>query len=312
MNKPSSPKTADDFQWVDYCYSIIYVIKNSNGGVSFTRREIINMVLNELKISEDLLKDRVKHNTTPKIVNRIEWAVSFLHKLEYLSASRENSTYNKYSLTQKSQPSIDEKELTKTINNLHKEYQREYNKNKSANKKVPISKQEEEENLENIEDLSWKTQMINQLYQLSPTMFEKFCGALLRNMDFQGVNVTQQTRDGGIDINAYALINSVIREKVIIQCKRYANDSKIGTEDLHKFLGAMSLSNNCKKGIFITLSDFKTSVKSEEFEMIELVNGDRLCDLISKYYPQIVNPIISYELNDKFKELFPKDGYDGK
>lgn len=312
MNKPSSPKTADDFQWVDYCYSIIYVIKNSNGGVSFTRREIINMVLNELKISEDLLKDRVKHNTTPKIVNRIEWAVSFLHKLEYLSASRENSAYNKYSLTQKSQPSIDEKELTKTINNLYKEYQKEYNKNKSANKKVPISKQEEEENLENIEDLSWKTQMINQLYQLSPTMFEKFCGALLRNMDFQGVNVTQQTRDGGIDINAYALINSVIREKVIIQCKRYANDSKIGTEELHKFLGAMSLSNNCKKGIFITLSDFKTSVKSEEFEMIELVNGDRLCDLISKYYPQIVNPIISYELNDKFKELFPKDGYDGK
>lgn len=311
MNKPSFPKTADDFKWVDYCYSIIYVIKNSNEGVSFTRREIINMVLNELNISEDLLKDRIGDNT-PKIVNRIEWALSFLHKLEYLSASRENSTYNKYSLTQKSQPSIDEKELTKTINNLHKEYQKEYNKNKSANKKVHISKQEEDENLENIEDLSWKTQMINQLYQLSPTMFEKFCGALLRNMDFQGVKVTQQTRDGGIDINAYALINSVIREKVIIQCKRYANDSKIGTEELHKFLGAMSLSNNCKKGIFITLSDFKTSVKSEEFEMIELVNGDRLCDLISKYYPQIVNPIISYELNDKFKELFPKDGYDGK
>lgn len=78
---------------------------------------------------------------------------------------------------------------------------------------------------ESIDDLdktqSWKDVLLEQLYQLSPSGFERLAQRLLRESGFIHVEVTGKSNDEGIDGKGIVRINGLLSFHVLFQCKRY-------------------------------------------------------------------------------------------
>ena len=94
--------------------------------------------------------------------------------------------------------------------------------------------------------------------------------------------VTGKSGDGGIDgIGVYRL--SLVSFPVFFQCKRYKGSAGAGA--VRDFRGAMS--GRGDKGLLITTGNFTGEAKQEATgdgaPPVDLIDGDRLCDLLKKY-----------------------------
>ena len=82
-----------------------------------------------------------------------------------------------------------------------------------------------------------KPSLIEVLQSLSPTGFEQLCGRLLREYDFENIEITQRSHDGGIDGYATLKLNPFVNLSVFFQCKRYTGT--VPTEKVQAFIGVM-------------------------------------------------------------------------
>jgi restriction system protein len=104
---------------------------------------------------------------------------------------------------------------------------------------------------------------------------------LLREAGFISATVTGKS-DGGIDgIGVYRL--SLVSFPVFFQCKRYKGS--VGSSAVRDFRGAMS--GRGDKGLLITTGNFTADAKQEATRdgapPVDLIDGDRLCDLLKEY-----------------------------
>jgi HJR/Mrr/RecB family endonuclease len=74
-----------------------------------------------------------------------------------------------------------------------------------------------------------------QLSSVSPQRFEQIIRDLIDKMGLEVV-LTKQTRDGGIDIDAYDM-RPIVGGRVIVQCKRYSNP--VGVVAVRELAGVM-------------------------------------------------------------------------
>lgn len=139
-----------------------------------------------------------------------------------------------------------------------------------------------------------KTEILESINNLSPRQFENLVVKVLEAMKYGEGIVTNYTNDGGIDGIIQA--DELGFERIYIQAKKYSGN--VGRPDIQKFVGAMTGTN---KGVFITTSDFATSVsdylKSRQ-ENIILINGDKLVELMYKH-----NQGVSVIQNIKIKRI---------
>jgi restriction system protein len=129
---------------------------------------------------------------------------------------------------------------------------------------------------------SWKEQLLDQLMSMRPDAFERLARRLLREADFDSVNVTGQSGDGGIDgLGVYRL--GLVSFPVFFQCKRYRGS--VGPSAVRDFRGAMA--GRGDKGLLITTGSFTADAKKEATRdgapPIDLIDGDRLCELLKRY-----------------------------
>lgn len=94
--------------------------------------------------------------------------------------------------------------------------------------------------------------------------------------------VTGKSGDGGIDgIGVYRL--SLVSFPVFFQCKRYKGS--VGASAVRDFRGAMS--GRGDKGLLITTGSFTADAKQEATRdgapPVDLIDGERLCDLLRDY-----------------------------
>ena len=92
----------------------------------------------------------------------------------------------------------------------------------------------------------------------------------------------ERAGDGGIDgVGVYRL--SLVSFPVYFQCKRYKGTVTAGA--VRDFRGAMV--GRCEKGLLITTGSFTRDAQSEANRdgapPVELIDGDRLCDLLKEY-----------------------------
>lgn len=132
------------------------------------------------------------------------------------------------------------------------------------------------------EDTDWKSNLLALLLDLAPEKFERLARRLLREAGFISVTVTGQTGDGGIDgVGVYRL--SLVSFPVFFQCKRYKGSVRASA--VRDFRGAMS--GRGDKGLLITTGTFTADAKSEATRdgapPIDLIDGDKLCDLLKEY-----------------------------
>jgi restriction system protein len=132
------------------------------------------------------------------------------------------------------------------------------------------------------DERTWKEQLLGHLMTMRPDAFERLAKRLLREADFDSVNVTGQSGDGGIDgLGIYRL--GLVSFPVFFQCKRYRGG--VGAGAVRDFRGAML--GRGDKGLLITTGSFTSDAKREATRdgapPIDLIDGDRLCDLLKRY-----------------------------
>ena len=146
--------------------------------------------------------------------------------------------------------------------------------------------------------------------KIDSRQFEDLVEQLIRKMGF----ITKERKrgpDGGIDILA---INQepIFQGIYIIQCKRYSHP--IGVGIIRDLYGVVH-SKNANKGILITNSYFTIqAIKFAEGKQLELINGDKLRELLSQYELLTLDELILkipsgvsiflYSFGRPFKELY--------
>lgn len=127
---------------------------------------------------------------------------------------------------------------------------------------------------------NFKENILNQLKKMNPYDFEKFCMKLLKVYGFCNVEVTQKSRDGGIDGHGRLKVG-LAHMNVAFQCKRWDN-ATISRKEIDAFRGAIQ--GEYEQGIFFTTSSFtkeamRFSIKQGAVPII-LIDGDMVVDFM--------------------------------
>jgi hypothetical protein len=131
-----------------------------------------------------------------------------------------------------------------------------------------------------------KDDLRNHLAQLDPYEFEHLMRDLLEKMSFINCTVTQQYKDGGIDLKADFSIG-ITEIRTLGQVKRIKKT--VGAQELQQFFGAMTaeqIRDAVHIGLYITTSSFTSgAIKwvAEGHLPVVLIDGDTLVDLLVEH-----------------------------
>jgi restriction system protein len=141
------------------------------------------------------------------------------------------------------------------------------------------------------------------LKALPPYGFELICGRLLREHGFEDVDVTQRSRDGGIDGYGLLGLSPFVSLRVAFQAKRYKD--VVSRSAVGEFRNA--LLGRAEKGVFITTGRFTVDAESEASRdgviPIELIDGEQLVQLFQDAGIG-VKPKTVYEIDHAFFDEF--------
>lgn len=209
------------------------------------------------------------------VQNRLAWARTYLKGMGLLT----NSKRGVWAVTPEGQTAVEE-----SIEPLRAEFAatRKKASKKQARKKNGSGTSDVASELDQVEaeaEDKWKEELLETLLAMSPIAFERLAQRLLRESDFSSVVVTGRAGDGGIDgLGVYQL--SLLSFPVFFQCKRYKGS--VGPSAVRDFRGAMA--GRGEKGLLITTgtftSDARAEAKRDGAPPIDLIDGDRLCDLL--------------------------------
>jgi len=184
-----------------------------------------------------------------KWTNRIQWVRQrLIEKGEIHSPSR-----GIWAITDKGRKRLEKKEVqfpTVTFVELHEDY-----------------------------ELSFRSQLLGKLNELTPRQFELSARKLLQAYGFVDVKVTNVSSDGGID--GYGKLRlGLATMNVAFQCKRWQGN--VGRPEVDKFRGAIQ--GEFEQGVFFVTSDFTTHAREASLKKgavpIILLNGESILDLM--------------------------------
>jgi restriction system protein len=272
-------------------------------GGSAKPREITEWIGEKLKIPDDIVNERYEKSGALKFPNQIAWARQYLVWEKLLDSSK----HGVWALTSKGwETKINEEQAhdiflkwVKVFQELREEKSSE-TVDKEAEKIIQIQEESEPENSKN----SLKPSLLEVLQNLSPTGFEFLCGRLLREYDFENIEITQRSHDGGIDGYATLKLNPFVNLSVFFQCKRY--QGTVPTEKVQAFIGIMETNKrSVEKGLLITTGSFaKAAIEIEKTNIkLELIDGDKLVEMFEKVELG-VTPKTIYEPDMTFFEQY--------
>ncbi|AHM62818.1 restriction endonuclease [Flammeovirgaceae bacterium 311] len=241
-------------------------------GGSGTIEEINEAVYEIANISEDILKIPHDENGLQSEVDyRLAWSRTYLKKFGLI----DNSSRGVWALATSELDinKIDSSEIVRTVREIHK--RTEPKKKTDKTDETDILEQE-------AENITWKEQLLEILFNIHPDAFERLAQRLLRESGFVQVEVTGKTGDGGIDGKGIVRISGFLSFHVIFQCKRYRGS--VSPSQIRDFRGAMQ--GRADKGLFITTGTFTRDAVKEATRdgapPIDLIDGEILCDKLKE------------------------------
>jgi restriction system protein len=242
----------------------------SERGGSASISEIVETVIRQQGFSE--AQQAVLHNDGPEteIGYRLAWARTYLKGMGLLT----NSTRGIWALTDAGAELVtghaSDSQRRDRVRELWQAHLVELRKARK-----PLTPQPPDE-------ADWKVLLLDQLMKMKPDAFERLAQRLLREADFDSVTVTGKSGDGGIDgLGVYRL--GLVSFPVFFQCKRY--QGSVGAGAVRDFRGAMA--GRGDKGLLITTGSFTADAKKEATRdgapPVDLIDGDRLCELLKLY-----------------------------
>lgn len=244
----------------------------------------------------------VLHGDGPmtEVQYRLAWARTYLKGMGLLT----NSQRGVWSVTE-----LGETVTEDQIPTLRAEYIAATRKKGPKRKGAKSNLDNEIDQAEAEAEAEWKDALLDTLQSISPHAFERLAQRLLREAGVSSPVVTGRAGDGGIDGRGVYQI-SLLSFPVFFQCKRYKGS--VGPSAVRDFRGAMA--GRGEKGLLITTGTFTSDARAESRRdgapPIDLIDGDRLCDLLKEYAigvsttPRTVEDV-KIE-TDYFKSLEPK------
>lgn len=272
-------------------------------GGSAKPREITEWIGEKYNIPDEILNERYEKSGVLKFQNQLAWARQYLVWEELLASSK----HGVWTLSNKGwETSVTESEAHDIFLKWVKVFQelREAKPSNTvdseADKIIQLQEESEPENAKS----NLKPTLLEVLQNLSPTGFEYLCGRLLREYDFENIEITQRSHDGGIDGYATLKLNPFVNLSVFFQCKRY--QGTVPTEKVQAFIGVMETNKrSVEKGLIITTGSFaKAALDIEKNNIkLELIDGDKLVEMFEKVELG-VTPKTIYEPNMTFFEQY--------
>ena len=269
-------------------------------GGSASINEIVETVVKREGFSDD--QQAVMHGDGPgtEIGYRLAWARTYLKGMGLLT----NSARGIWALTEAgaalfTEPFAQDNQRRERVRQLWAAHVVEVRKRRKA-KQPQIDGGPDPGEPDEVR--SWKEQLLDELMAMRPDAFERLAKRLLREADFDSVNVTGQSGDGGIDgFGVYRL--GLVSFPVFFQCKRYRGN--VGPGAVRDFRGAMS--GRGDKGLLITTGSFSADAKKEATRdgasPIDLIDGERLCELLKRYelgVQTVVRPVEDVNIEPSF------------
>lgn len=280
-------------QFLNYINPILSTLKEMGGaGVA---SEVIDKVVERLKIPESELEVLLPSGTQSRIRNQMHWARMYLTKGGYLDPQ----TPGTWKLTDKGMATelLSEEDILMLYRNVVTNYNTKGSVEKPTSVKPKLTEEQE------TEDVAHNHGLLQVILNLSPSGFERLCKRLLTECGFQQVEVTGRSGDHGIDGIGLLEINDLMNFKVLFQCKRFKET--VGSSMVRDFRGAMQ--GRAEKGIILTTgrftSDAKTEAKRDGVPPIELVDGEKLVSMFEKYKIGLI-PKTVFDIDYSFFEEF--------
>lgn len=292
MLKKKSPIVA---QFKRYFEPIIDELRAMGGAGD--SKEVIDRIVAKLDISEEEL-EKVSATGQGIVRNQIAFARNSLREQGLI----DNSVRGVWKLTAYGATvQVSEDLIDKWIRDTRKTNSENRLKKQHGVDAIPKLEFEDESfDIAEVKEVRFDEQLLERLKSLSPEGFEKFSRRLLFACGIKRIQLTARTNDKGIDGFGDLELASVVRFKVLFQCKRYENPVTAG--DMRDFKGAMSPGRG-EKGIFFTTSSFtsgaKEAAQADFANPIELVDGQKLIELM-KEFELGVKPITIFELVESF------------
>lgn len=246
-------------------------------GGSANLQELDEQVVEIEGITEDEQAYMLPNGKFRKLNYYLAWARTFLKR----GGALENSSRGVWALTEVGD-GIHNLEAVKEIYDQVNAEERARAKAKREAKKQEDTSVIEDEDLEEAHENDWRINLLDTVRSIEPDAFERLSQRLLREAGFIKVEVRGKTGDGGIDGLGILRVN-LVSFQVYFQCKKWKGS--VGSKEIRDFRGAIQ--GRADKGLFITTGNF-TSQASEEATRdgaiaIDLIDGERLCDLLKQF-----------------------------
>ena len=295
MKKPNSGP-----EFLRFITPLIDVLRDLGG--AGRPSDVRPLVIKKLQIPESETKVMLESGVS-RVNNQIDWARNYLKEWDLLSAQERGI----WRLTEKGfKVNLTNEQIYKLFKEVQNKYQ---NKNSKTEINPKIKKENKlEKEIDEIipEEKRHQSDLLNLIINLSPYGFEKLCKRLLIEEGFQNVEITKQSRDGGIDGIAKLNLNRFVSFRVFFQCKKYKGS--VGSEAIQLFKGAID--GKVKpgdKGLMITTGYFTDSAEKEATREggfpIELIDGERLIEMFENLKLGL-KPKIIFDIDVDFFQEF--------
>ena len=262
-------------------------------GGSARPKEVSGWIERELKLTPDITESSLKSGAN-RFHNQVQWARQYL----VWQGLIDDSTRGVWKLTPLGwQTHLDLQTAREVFTHRHK-----LRKLREPVAEIAaLDSGEEPDALPPIEQQ--ERGLLEVLRGLSPRGFELICERLLREHGFEEVQVTQQSRDGGIDGYGTLRLSPFVSVKVAFQAKRYKD--VVSRAAVGEFRNA--LLGRAEKGVFITTGRFSSDAEGEAARdgviPIELIDGERLIELFEEVKLG-VRPKQIFEIDHAFFDQF--------
>lgn len=147
----------------------------------------------------------------------------------------------------------------------------------------------------------FRAYVLSLLRTMKPFEFERLTTQLLRACGLE-FYPGRRTGDDGVDGYGYITVAGLFKFKVLVQCKRYQESTKIANYAIRDLRGAVS--TDAYKGLFVTTSSFSPRAKEEanKFPQIDLIDGRQFVDLMIEKKIGIVEKNGTYSMKKDYLE----------
>ena len=259
------------------------------GGVA-SNQEIEDDIVAGMNLSEEAAAELHGKGPQTKVGYNAAWTRTWLRKVGAIEpAAGPKTRQGVWTLTAKGRDeewaeSRAETEVKEALQQYQKEAKQKRDQESAgttraeAEQSAPASPETDDGGAED----SWKTELMEVLLQLDPAAFERLCLRLLHATGIEDLIVKGGPGDGGIDGTGRLKVG-LVSFQVAFQAKRWS--STVGPAVIREMKGSMT--DDVDQGIVITTGHFspraKTEAKRPGAKQVELVDGERLCDLLDEH-----------------------------